>query len=126
MTETQIDALKAFLNYGAPLVVKLEWRQRVLTALHIGVANRQQAAKNAAEAGDHGKAHENDVHAATLKGFLSQARMGAAWQRWLYFVDLTPDEAAWLAYVASCEAENLNAHDLHMWEIHGRPEGVIL
>lgn len=28
-------------------------------------------------------------------------------------------------YVAACEAENLDAHSEHMWEVHGRPDGPL-
>lgn len=35
------------------------------------------------------------------------------------------DNLAYVRYVAACEAEGLDAHDLHMWEVHGRPDGPI-
>jgi len=34
-------------------------------------------------------------------------------------------DIAYRAYVAECEAENLEAHSQHMWEIHGRPTGPL-
>ena len=35
------------------------------------------------------------------------------------------DHAAYWAYVAECEAENLEAHPRQMWETMGRPKGPL-
>lgn len=32
---------------------------------------------------------------------------------------------AYDAYVSACEAENLESHDRHMWEMHGQPTGPL-
>ena len=34
-------------------------------------------------------------------------------------------EAAHAEYVAECEAEELEAHDVHMWWVHGCPAGPL-
>jgi hypothetical protein len=31
----------------------------------------------------------------------------------------------YFAYAQACEEENLDAHDYHMWEVHGRPAGPL-
>lgn len=35
------------------------------------------------------------------------------------------DDNAYLEYVEACEAENLEAHDVDMWRVHGRPTGPL-
>lgn len=31
----------------------------------------------------------------------------------------------YVRYVAACDAENLEPHSLHMWDVHGRPKGPL-
>lgn len=33
--------------------------------------------------------------------------------------------AAYAAYVRACDAENLDAHGLEMWRVHGNPTGPV-
>jgi hypothetical protein len=39
--------------------------------------------------------------------------------------ELPQQMSAWCAYVIACASEGLVAHDLDMWEVHGRPKGPI-
>ena len=126
MNELQVSALEAFMKCpGLPLAGKLEWRQRVLDALTTGKANRDTLATEADARGEHDTAWEHAVHAVTLAGFRDVARYGAKWRGFLYLVEITADEAAWLAYVAACEAENLDAHGFRTWRVHGCPVGPL-
>lgn len=40
-------------------------------------------------------------------------------------IDVPDADDAYVAYIAACEAENLDHHSRQMWDVHGQPSGPL-